>query len=174
MIDFATGLHIFWFCVFISSIVFYSVLDGFDLGVGILHLFQKGDAERRVCLNAIGPVWDGNEVWLVILVGGLFAGFPGAYATLFSAFYLPTTIFIAALIFRAVAIEFRSKHESPLWRKTWDVCFFLGSLMIAFGAGIVLGNLISGIPLDSEFEYVGTFSYFFRPYPLLIGVLGTV
>ena len=164
-----TDLQIFWFVIIMASVMLYAMLDGFDLGVGILNLFNRSDTERRICLNAIGPVWDGNEVWLVILAGGLFAGFPGAYATLMSAFYLPSTILIAGLIFRAVAIEFRSKRPGRVWRLTWDICFFLGSLTIAFGVGVVLGNLISGIPLNDQYDYVGSMWCFFHPYALLLG-----
>ncbi|MBJ7449592.1 MAG: cytochrome d ubiquinol oxidase subunit II [Parachlamydiales bacterium] len=164
------GLQIFWFMVIIVSVIGYSVLDGFDLGVGVLHWFAKGDTERRVFLNAIGPVWDGNEVWLVVLVGSLFAGFPGAYATLLSSFYMPTTILIAGLICRAVSIEFRSKQESKVWRAIWDTLFTIGSLIIAFGAGVLIGNLVSGIPLNHEGDFVGDFWVFFHPYALLIGL----
>jgi cytochrome d ubiquinol oxidase subunit II len=166
------GLDVFWYVIVISAVTFYAVLDGFDLGVGALHLFVKKDEERRVFLNAIGPVWDGNEVWLVILIGGLFAGFPEAYATLLSAFYIPFTILIAGLIFRACAIEFRSKMPSPIWRNTWDVLFFLASLIIAFVIGVALGNLIHGIPLNENHDYVGgIFLSFFTPYAILTGIL---
>ena len=103
------GFMVFWYIVVIASITCYSMLDGFDLGVGSLHLFARKDQDRRIFLNAIGPVWDGNEVWLVIIIGTLFAGFPFAYATLFSSFYIPLIFLIFALMFRAVAIEFRSK-----------------------------------------------------------------
>jgi cytochrome bd ubiquinol oxidase subunit II len=166
------SLEIFWYIVIIASICCYAMLDGFDLGVGVLHLFAKTDHERRIFLNAIGPVWDGNEVWLVVLIGALFAGFPFAYATLFSAFYIPLTCLICGLIFRAVAIEFRSRMASMVWRTTWDILFFGASLVIALGVGIALGNLIYGIPLDENHEFVGRkILSFWHPYPLLIGVL---
>jgi cytochrome d ubiquinol oxidase subunit II len=164
-------LEVVWYFVIGSAICFYVVLDGFDLGVGMLHLFAKKDDERRLFLNAIGPVWDGNELWLVIVGGALFAGFPIAYATLFSTFYNIAMVFLAALIFRTVAIEFRSKRASFAWRKTWDVLFCIASYAIAFGAGLILGNLIEGIPLDASQIHVGTFADFLRPYPLLVGVL---
>jgi len=142
------ALEIIWYLVFIVVVIGYISLDGFDLGVGALHLFARGDTERRIFLNAIGPVWDGNEVWLVILVGSLFAGFPYAYATMMSAFYIPVMILIAGLIFRAVAIEFRSKRPMKWWRQMWDSSFALGSYIISLGLGLALGNLVLGIPLD--------------------------
>ena len=166
------GFIIFWYIVFIVAVSFYAMLDGFDLGVGSLHLFSRKDEERRIFLNAIGPVWDGNEVWLVVVVGGMFAGFPFAYATLFSAFYIPLYFLVFALIFRAVAIEFRSKLSKPFWRRSWDFLFFLASVMIALSVGIVLGNLIQGIPLNEYHEYTGGMILtFFRPYPILVGIL---
>lgn len=168
----AYGFMVFWYIVVIASVVCYAMLDGFDLGVGSLQLFVKKDEHRRVFLNAIGPVWDGNEVWLVITLGGLFAGFPFAYATLLSAFYVPLTILIFALIFRAVAIEFRSKRLSRVWRSTWDVLFCIASLVISLAVGMSLGNLIHGIPLDENHRYMGSAVFtFVRPYPVLIGIL---
>lgn len=166
------GFMVFWYIVVIAAITCYAMLDGFDLGVGSMQLYTNKDQERRIFLNAIGPVWDGNEVWLVIVVGGLFAGFPFAYATLFSSFYIPLILLIFALIFRAVAIEFRSKLPSQAWRFTWDFLFFLGSIGIALAVGITLGNLVEGIPLDENHNYVGGIILtFLRPYPILVGVL---
>jgi len=162
-------LEVIFYSVIVLSMICYAVLDGFDLGVGILHLFTKKDEERRIFLNAIGPVWDGNEVWLVIVVGALFAGFPDVYATILTTFYIPTMLFLVGLITRAVSIEFRSKRDSPLWRRTWDVSFALGSLGIAFGVGVALGNIIQGIPLNSSHVFVGTFRDFISPYAILIG-----
>ncbi len=148
----------------------YAMLDGFDLGVGALHLLVSKDEDRRIFLNAIGPVWDGNEVWLVVGGGALFAAFPGAYATVFSGFYMPFILLLMALIFRAVAIEFRSKEPSPVWRQTWDVLFSVGSLLSSFVLGIALGNLTRGIPLDENGEFTGTFWGLFNPYSLLLGL----
>lgn len=166
------GFMVFWYIIIIAAVMCYAMLDGFDLGVGSLQLFVKKDEERRVFLNAIGPVWDGNEVWLVITLGALFAGFPNAYATLLSAFYIPLTILIFALIFRAVAIEFRSKQPSQLWRSTWDVLFCMASIVIALAVGISLGNLVHGIPLNEDHNYVGeAISTFLRPYSILVGIL---
>lgn len=167
-----TALQLFWYVIVIAAMIFYAMLDGFDLGVGALHLLTKKDEERRVFLNAIGPIWDGNEVWLIVVVGGLFAGFPYAYATLLSAFYVPLTFLICGLIFRAVALEFRSKVAHAKWRHTWDVLFCLASLLIAFAIGVALGNLIHGIPLNENHDYVGgVILSFLHPYALLVGVL---
>ncbi len=163
-------LSFIWYLVIGASVIFYVALDGFDLGVGIMNFFTKQDAERRVFLNAIGPVWDGNEVWLVIVGGALFAGFPDVYATLFSGFYNLCMLLLAALIFRAVAIEFRSKRKSMKWRFTWDAVFSVSSLVISFGLGVTLGNLMEGIPLNENQDFVGSFGMFFRPFPILIGL----
>jgi cytochrome d ubiquinol oxidase subunit II len=165
------ALIIIWFTVFVVLLTGYAILDGFDLGVGMLHLFAKKDEERRIMLNSIGPVWDGNEVWLVTAGGALFAGFPDVYATIFSAFYTPIMVLLAGLIFRAVAIEFRSKNPSSVWRWTFDLLFSLASLIITLGLGLVLGNLINGIPLDEHKEFIGSFSDFISPYTLLIAIL---
>jgi cytochrome bd ubiquinol oxidase subunit II len=163
-------LAFIWYLVIGASVIFYVCLDGFDLGVGIMNFFTKKDQERRVFLNSIGPVWDGNEVWLVIVGGALFAGFPNVYATLFSGFYNLCMILLAGLIFRAVAIEFRSKRKSMKWRFTWDAVFSFASLIISFGLGVTLGNLIIGIPLNENGDFIGTFALFFRPFPILIGL----
>lgn len=160
-----------WFSVFVILLIGYAILDGFDLGVGMLHLFAKNDAERRVMLNSIGPVWDGNEVWFVTAGGALFAGFPDIYATMLSAFYTPVMVLLCGLIFRAVAIEFRSKQTMAWWRWTWDIVFFLGSFVISFVLGVALGNLIRGIPLDQHKEFTGTLSTILHPYALLVGLL---
>lgn len=166
-----SGLEFIWFTIFVILATGYAILDGFDLGVGMLHLFSKKDTERRLMLNSIGPVWDGNEVWLVTAGGALFAGFPDVYATLCSAFYVPIMLLLTGLIFRAVAIEVRSKRPMAWWRWTWDVLFSFASLVIAFGLGIVMGNLIRGIPLDSTKEFTGHFIDLLNPYALLMGLL---
>lgn len=166
-------LEFIWFGAFVLLLIGYAILDGFDLGVGMLHLFSKKDQERRLMLNSIGPVWDGNEVWLVTAGGALFAGFPDVYATLCSAFYAPIMILLAALIFRAVAIEFRSKQPMSWWRWTWDVLFSFASLIIALALGIVLGNLIAGIPLNEHKEFTGTLGDLLNPYALFMGVVST-
>ena len=163
-------LETLWYGVIGVAALFYVVLDGFDLGVGALHLLARNDTQRRVFLNAIGPVWDGNEVWIVIVMGGLFAGFPNAYATIFSGFYTLLMFLIAGLIFRAAAIEFRSKRESSIWRNLWDVVFAFSSILVAFILGVLIGNMVEGIPLNASQDYVGSFSDFLRPYSILIGI----
>lgn len=169
-----TVLQILWYLVLCASVVFYTVLDGFDLGVGALHLFVKSDSDRRIFLNSIGPIWDGNEVWLVIIGGALLAGFPEAYATIFSTFYVPTMVLLCGIVFRVVAIEFRSKHPGKKWRQLWDVMFSLASVTIAFGTGVMIGNLIQGIPLNTSKEFVGSFGDFISPFPLLVGALSVL
>ena len=162
-------LQFIWFTLFVVLLAGYAVLDGFDLGVGMLHLFSKKDEERRLMLNSIGPVWDGNEVWLVTAGGALFAGFPDVYATICSAFYLPIMVLLTGIIFRAVAIEFRSKQPMAWWRWTFDILFSFASFIIAFALGAAMGNLIHGIPLDANKEFIGTAFDLFQPYHLLIG-----
>jgi cytochrome bd ubiquinol oxidase subunit II len=163
-------LNTVWFVLVGALLAGYAILDGFDLGVGALHLFVKKDEERRVFLNAIGPVWDGNEVWLVTGGGALFAAFPEVYATVFSGFYLAFILLLFALIFRAVAIEFRSKREERWWRSMWDVSFSASSILSSLLVGIAFGNVIWGVPLDARGEYAGTFAGLLNPYSLLMGV----
>ncbi len=150
-------LNLIWFILVGVLLAGYAILDGFDLGVGALHLFSKGDTERRLMINSIGPVWDGNEVWLVTGGGALFAAFPDVYATLASGFYLAVFLLLFCLIFRAVAIEFRSKHPSPTWRSIWDVAFSVASILTAILFGVVIGNLMWGIPLGADKEFLGSF-----------------
>ncbi len=161
-----------WYAVLVLSVIFYTILDGFDLGVGALHLCARGDGARRLFLNSIGPFWDGNEVWIVIIIGGLFAGFPNAYATLFSGFYTLWMIFIAGLMLRATAIEFRSKRASPTWRQFWDRVFCIASILVALVVGLIVGNLVIGIPLNASQDYTGSFFDLLQPYPLLVAVTG--
>jgi cytochrome d ubiquinol oxidase subunit II len=163
-------MEILWYLILGISALFYVVLDGFDLGVGALHLLVKTDEQRRILLNSIGPVWDGNEVWIVIVIGGLFAGFPGAYATVFSGFYTLMMFLLLGLMFRAAAIEFRSKGESKGWRSTWDVLFSFSSILVAFVLGVLLANLIQGIELDENHDFTGSFWQFFTPYSILLGI----
>jgi len=165
-IDYTT----WWFLVFGAVITGYAILDGFDLGAGALHLFLKKEESRRIALNAIGPVWDGNEVWLVIGGGALFAGFPIAYAAIFSAFYVPFMIFIVGLIYRAVAIEFRSKETGKWWRASWDFIYFFACTTVTLSLGLMLGNIALGIPLDVNREFAGNWLDFFNPFSLLVAV----
>ena len=163
-------LNSVWFVLIGVLFTGYAMLDGFDLGVGALHLFTKEDNERRILINAIGPVWDGNEVWLVTGGGALFAAFPNVYATVFSGFYFAFMLLLAALIFRAVAIEFRSKQPMRWWRRMWDVGFFAGSLLSSLLIGVAMGNIAWGVPIDARGEFAGTFFGLLKPYPLLVGV----
>jgi cytochrome bd ubiquinol oxidase subunit II len=163
-------LNTIWFMLVGVLFFGYALLDGFDFGVGMLHLFTRTDAQRRLMLNSIGPVWDGNEVWLVTGGGALFAAFPNVYATLFSAFYIPFMLLLTALIFRAVSIEFRSKQEGLAWRRVWDVGFAAGSFLASLLLGVLVGNLAWGIPLNAAHEYLGGLPALLHPYALLVGV----
>jgi cytochrome d ubiquinol oxidase subunit II len=163
-------LNLTWFILVGVLFTGYAMLDGFDLGIGALHLFTGSDEERRVMLNSIGPVWDGNEVWLVTGGGALFAAFPNVYATVFSGFYLALMLLLASLIFRAVAIEFRSKQPMRWWRQMWDVSFSVGSILSGLLIGVALGNIGWGIPVDERGEFAGTFRGLLTPYPLLVGI----
>lgn len=162
--------NVWWYLVFGAVISGYAILDGFDLGAGALHLLLKKETSRRIALNAIGPVWDGNEVWLVIGGGVLFAGFPVAYAAIFSAFYVPFMIFLVGLIWRAVAIEFRSKEPGVKWRFTWDVVYSFSCIVIALSLGLMLGNVALGIPLNADHEFAGNWLSFFNPFSIMIAI----
>ncbi|MGC4120089.1 MAG: cytochrome d ubiquinol oxidase subunit II [Myxococcales bacterium] len=164
-------LHLIWFMLLGVLLAGYAVLDGFDLGVGILHPLAKTDAERRAFLNSIGPIWDGNEVWLVTFGGALFAAFPMAYATVFSGFYLAFMLLLFALIFRAVSIEFRSKRPGKAWRGAWDLGFFLSSLVASLLFGVGVGNAMLGLTLDARGVYAGTFFDLLNPYAVGVGLL---
>jgi cytochrome bd ubiquinol oxidase subunit II len=163
-------LNSVWFLLVGVLFTGYALLDGFDLGVGTLHLFARTDTDRRTFINAIGPVWDGNEVWLVTGGGALFAAFPQVYATVFSGFYLAFILLLFALIFRAVAIEFRSKLPMSWWRRMWDWSFFGGSALSGLLIGVAMGNLAWGVPLRADGEFAGSFWTLLRPYPLLTGI----
>ncbi len=167
-------LNTTWFALIGVLIAGYAILDGFDLGVGVLHLFARDNTERRINLNAIGPVWDGNEVWLLTAGGALFAAFPPVYATIFSGFYIALMLVLAALIFRAVSLEFRHKIESPTWQRVWDWSFGLGSLLPALLFGVAVGNILFGVPIDDGGFYVGSFLGLLHPYSIMIGVLSLV
>jgi len=164
-------LNVTWFILVGALLTGYAMLDGFDLGVGGLHLLAKTDEERRIMLNSIGPVWDGNEVWLVTGGGALFAAFPHVYATVFSGFYMAFMLLLFSLIFRAVAIEFRSKQPMGWWRQLWDVSFSIASILSALLIGVAIGNIAWGVPIGADKEFVGNFWTLIHPYSLVVGVL---
>ncbi len=167
-------LNTVWFVLVAVLFTGFFFLEGFDYGVGILLPFLgKGDSERRRIINTIGPFWDGNEVWLITAGGAIFAAFPDWYATLFSGLYLALFLVLLALIVRAVGFEFRSKDQSPGWRKLWDWLIFTGSLLPALLWGVALGNLVRGLKIDADMHYVGTFWDLLNPYAL-VGGLTTV
>ncbi|MCX2948633.1 cytochrome d ubiquinol oxidase subunit II [Lentzea sp. NEAU-D7] len=146
-----------WFCLIALLWLGYLFLEGFDFGVGMLLPFLGRDnTERRVMINTIGPVWDGNEVWLLVAGGATFAAFPGWYAALFSAAYLPLTLFLVALIGRGVAFEYRGKVDSERWRKVWDAVIFVGSWVAALGVGLIIATTVTGLPIDAAGDRVGS------------------
>ncbi|MDX2419416.1 MAG: cytochrome d ubiquinol oxidase subunit II, partial [Xanthomonadales bacterium] len=166
-----TTLQITWFILFGILIGGYAILDGFDLGVGFLSMFTKKSNDRRLMINAVGPVWDGNEVWLVTGGGALFAAFPPIYATSFSSFYLAIMLLLLALIARAVSMEFRGKVNSPSWRRIWDWAFGLGSTIAAVLFGVAVGNIMTGIPLDENHMFTGNFLSLLHVHPIAMGLL---
>jgi cytochrome bd ubiquinol oxidase subunit II len=164
-------LNTLWFLLVAVLFTGFFVLEGFDYGVGVLLPFvAKTDEERRRVINTIGPVWDGNEVWILTGGGAIFAAFPHWYATLFSGFYLALFLILVALIVRGVAFEFRSKHGSPAWRATWDRAIFVGSLLPAILWGTALANLLKGVPIDQAKTFSGSFFDLLSPYTLLAGL----
>ena len=164
-------LNTLWFFLIVILFIGYFILEGFDFGVGILLPFLgKDDQERRIIINTIGPVWDGNEVWLITAGGAIFAAFPNWYATMFSGFYLALVLMLFALIVRGVAFEFRSKDRYPKWRNFWDWMIFIGSFVPALLWGVALGNILRGVPIDENMIYVGTFFTLLNPYALLGGL----
>jgi cytochrome d ubiquinol oxidase subunit II len=164
-------LNTIWFILIAVLYIGFFILEGFDFGVGILLPFLgRTDRQRRVMINTIGPVWDGNEVWLLTAGGATFAAFPEWYATLFSGFYLPLLVILLALIVRGVALEFRSKDHNPDWRKLWDTCIFIGSLLPAILFGVAFANLVRGVPIDADMNYVGGFWNLINWYALLGGL----
>lgn len=149
----------------------YAILEGFDYGAGAWHLFLKKDLSRRIAINAIGPIWDANQVWLIIGGGALFAGFPVMYATMLSAMYIPFMLFLILLVLRSAAIKFRSAEEMLWWRKSWDIIYFSSNVVISFLLGVVLGNLLEGFDIGSNFSYQGgIFFTFLSPYAILTGL----
>ena len=164
-------LNALWFVLITVLFIGFFFLEGFDYGVGMLLPFLgKNDAERRVIINTIGPVWDGNEVWMLTAGGAIFAAFPHVYATMFSGFYLALVLLLLALILRGVSFEFRSKDESAGWRNGWDWSIFFGSAIPALLWGVASANLLHGVPIDANKDYVGTFFTLLNPYGLAGGV----
>lgn len=160
-----------WFLLIGALLLGYSILDGFDLGIGSLFpILAKKKEEKDILYKTIGPFWDGNEVWLLTAGGALFAAFPHTYATVFSGFYLALMLVLFSLIFRAVSLEFRSHDQKR--RKMWDTAFSVSSFLPSLLFGVALGNVIQGIPLDSNMDFTGSFFTLLRPFPLVIGLLG--
>jgi cytochrome d ubiquinol oxidase subunit II len=159
-----------WFCLIAVLWIGYFTLEGFDFGVGmLLPVLGRTETDRRVLLNTIGPVWDGNEVWLLVAGGATFAAFPEWYATLFSGFYLPLLLILLALIVRGLAFEFRSKRDDAAWRRRWDLAIIVGSTVPALLWGVAFANILRGVPIDADLEYVGGFFNLLNPYALLGG-----
>jgi cytochrome bd ubiquinol oxidase subunit II len=161
----------FWFIVIAVLWTGFFVLEGFDFGVGMLHgLVGRDEAGRRAAVNTIGPLWDGNEVWLIVAGAAMFAAFPGWYATMFSGLYLLVVLLLVALIVRGISFEFRGKSASPRWRRTWDWLMAGGSLLAPLLIGVALGDLLHGLPIDKAQEYTGTFWDLLQPYAIYTGV----
>ncbi len=164
-----------WFMILAGLLIGYAVLDGFDLGVGALHVWlARTDTERRIALNAIGPVWDGNEVWLIAWGTALVLAFPRAFAVAFSGFYLPLMIALWLLMGRGIAIEFRHHVADPLWRGAWDVIFSISSLLLAVLYGVAVGNVVTGVPINDQGYFQGLFEWMLNPYALLMGLFSLV
>ncbi|MFF7385719.1 cytochrome d ubiquinol oxidase subunit II [Streptomyces griseoluteus] len=165
-------LHDVWFVLIAVLWTGYFFLEGFDFGVGVLtRLLARNRPERRVLINTIGPVWDGNEVWLLSAGGATFAAFPEWYATLFSGFYLPLLLILVCLIVRGVGFEYRAKRPEEKWQRNWEWAIFWSSLIPAFLWGVAFGNIVRGVRIDRHFEYVGGLADLFNPYALLGGAV---
>ena len=161
----------FWFVVLVVFWTGFLVLEGFDFGVGMLHgVVGRDERGRRLAIHTIGPLWDGNEVWLIVAAAGTFAAFPGWYATMFSGFYLAFLLLLVALIARGVSFEFYGKRDSARWRRAWDAATTGGSLLAPLLIGVALGNLLHGVPIGTDQEYAGTFTDLLNPYSLFTGV----
>ena len=161
----------FWFILIAVLWTGFFILEGFDFGVGMLHsAVGRNDAERRAAINTIGPLWDGNEVWLIVAAAAMFAAFPGWYATMFSAFNLVLVLLLVSLIARGLSFEYRGKRDSPHWRRTWDVLLTVSSVAAPLLIGVALGDLVQGLPINSAQNYTGSFWDLFQPYGLFTGV----
>ena len=160
-----------WFIIVALFWVGFFILDGFDFGVGMLHSFVgKSDVERRIAVNTIGPIWDGNEVWLIVAGAAIFAAFPSWYATMFSTFYLALVVVIVALILRGMSFEFGRKIDDPRWRSAWRWSLTIGSALIPLLLGTALGDLLHGLPIDSDHNYTGSFFGLLVPFGLFTGL----
>ena len=160
-----------WFILIAVLWIGYFCLEGFDFGVGmLLPVLARNDTERRVLINTIGPVWDGNEVWVLVAGGATFAAFPEWYATLFSGFYLPLLLILVALIVRGLAFEYRAKRDDTAWRRNWDLALIIGSFVPALLWGVAFANIVRGVPIDADLEYAGGFFNLLNPYALLGGL----
>jgi cytochrome d ubiquinol oxidase subunit II len=165
------SLPVFWFCIIAVLWTGFFVLEGFDFGVGMLHRFVgRSDVERRVAINSIGPFWDGNEVWLIVGGAAIFAAFPGWYATWFSALYLALVVLLLALMVRGVSFEFRGRRSTGRWREGWSWGLAIGSLLAPLLIGVGLGDLLAGLPIDSQQEFTGTFWDLLTPYGVYVGL----
>jgi cytochrome d ubiquinol oxidase subunit II len=161
----------FWFIIIAILWTGFFILEGFDFGVGMLHdAVGTDDASRRAAINTIGPLWDGNEVWLIVAGAAMFAAFPGWYATMFSGMYLAMVLLLAALIIRGVSFEYRGKRDAARWRTTWDVLLIAGSVLAPLLIGIALGDLLHGLPINSAQNFTGSFWDLLQPYALWTGV----
>lgn len=164
-----------WFLILGAMLIGYAVLDGFDLGVGVLHLLiGQNRHERTHLIQAIGPVWNGNEVWLLAAGGAMVVAFPTLYAASFSGFYLALMVVVWLLVLRGLSLEFRHQLDNPLWHDAWDVVFSLSSLLLAALFGVAVGNVLRGVPLDADGRFQGSFALLLNPFALLGGVLGVV
>jgi cytochrome bd-type quinol oxidase subunit 2 len=164
-------LHTIWFIIIVVFWIGFFVLEGFDFGVGALHMFVgRSETERRVAINTIGPWWDGNEVWLIVAGAALFAAFPGWYATMFSALYLALVLVLAALLFRGVSFEYRGKGEDVRWRGGWSWALTIGSVLIPLLIGVGLGDLLAGLPINAQHNFTGNFFDLLTGYGLMTGV----
>ncbi len=165
-------IHELWFVVLAFMLTGYAVLDGFDLGVGALHLFVGRNAsERGRAIDTIGPVWNGNEVWLLAAGGSMVVAFPAVYAASFSGFYLALMVVLWLLLLRGISIEFRHQVDNPLWHEGWDVVFCGASALLAVLFGVAVGNVLRGVPLDARGEFQGSFALMLNPFAVLGGVL---
>jgi len=161
----------FWFIVITVLWTGFFILEGFDFGVGMLHsVVGRDDAGRRAAINTIGPLWDGNEVWLIVAGAAIFAAFPGWYATMFSGFYLALVLVLASLIVRGVSFEYRGKRDALRWRRTWDGLLTAGSVAAPLLIGVALGDLLHGLPINSSQQYTGSFWDLLQPYGLFTGI----